>query len=81
MAVSKTIEIHSLTKEMERAGQRVFSLCVGEPDYQPPDEVLQITVNILFVDLKCFIVIVVLSLIIFMSRERRRLTETRSTPL
>jgi len=43
MAVSKTIEIHSLTKEMERAGKVVYSLCVGEPDYQPPDEVLQAT--------------------------------------
>ena len=43
MAVSKTIEIHSLTKEMERAGKVVYSLCVGEPDYQPPDAVLQAT--------------------------------------
>ena len=43
MAVSKTIEIHSLTKEMERAGKVVYSLCVGEPDYQPPGQVLTAT--------------------------------------
>eukprot|EP00596_Hydrurales_sp_CCMP1899_P006921 CAMPEP_0119040546 /NCGR_PEP_ID=MMETSP1177-20130426/10515_1 /TAXON_ID=2985 /ORGANISM="Ochromonas sp, Strain CCMP1899" /LENGTH=390 /DNA_ID=CAMNT_0007005709 /DNA_START=126 /DNA_END=1299 /DNA_ORIENTATION=+ len=43
MAVSKTIEMHSLTKDMEKAGQKVFSLCVGEPDYQPPLEVLRAT--------------------------------------
>jgi len=45
MAVSKTIEIHSLTKEMERAGKTVFSLCVGEPDYQPPSVVLKATAD------------------------------------
>ena len=28
---------------MERAGETVFSLCVGEPDYQPPMEVLTAT--------------------------------------
>ena len=28
---------------MERAGETVFSLCVGEPDYQPPHEVLLAT--------------------------------------
>lgn len=43
MAVSKTIEIHSLTKEMERQGKTVYSLCVGEPDYQPPPSVLAAT--------------------------------------
>ena len=46
MAVSKTIEIHSLTKEMEKNGQTVYSLCVGEPDYQPPAEVLAATVRL-----------------------------------
>lgn len=45
MAVSKTIEIHSLTKELEQAGQKIYSLCVGEPDFQPPDEVIQATVQ------------------------------------
>jgi aspartate/methionine/tyrosine aminotransferase len=40
VSVSKTIEIHALTKEMESAGMEVFSLCVGEPDYQPPPEVI-----------------------------------------
>jgi len=43
MAVSKTIEIHALTKEMEKNGQTVYSLCVGEPDYEPPTEVLAAT--------------------------------------
>lgn len=28
---------------MERNGETVFSLCVGEPDYQPPIEVIQAT--------------------------------------
>ena len=40
VSVSKTIEIHALTKEMESSGKEVFSLCVGEPDYQPPPEVI-----------------------------------------
>ena len=43
IAVSKTIEIHSLTKDMEAKGQVVYSLCVGEPDYQPPNEVVSAT--------------------------------------
>lgn len=43
IAVSKTIEIHSLTKDMEAKGQVVYSLCVGEPDYQPPNEVVTAT--------------------------------------
>lgn len=45
MALSKTIEIFGKTKEMEKAGKQVFSLCVGEPDYQPPQEVLQAVVS------------------------------------
>lgn len=45
MALSKTIEIHSLTKDMEKNGQTVYSLCVGEPDYQPPEEVIAATVR------------------------------------
>jgi aspartate aminotransferase len=32
-----------MTKDMERQGQTVYSLCVGEPDYQPPAEVLEAT--------------------------------------
>ena len=40
VSVSKTIEIHALTKNMEKDGKEVFSLCVGEPDYQPPKEVI-----------------------------------------
>jgi aspartate/methionine/tyrosine aminotransferase len=49
MALSKTIEIHALTKELEKSGKQVFSLCVGEPDYQPPAAVLQATVRIIIV--------------------------------
>jgi bifunctional aspartate aminotransferase and glutamate/aspartate-prephenate aminotransferase len=45
MEVSKTIEIHAMTKEMEKNGMTVFSLCVGEPDYQPPPQVIQATVS------------------------------------
>ena len=48
MAVSKTIEIHAMTKEMGKNGQTVFSLCVGEPDYDPPEQVLEATVQKLF---------------------------------
>lgn len=51
MAVSKTIEIHALTKEMEKNGQTVFSLCVGEPDYEPPAEVVAATVSFQFNEL------------------------------
>ena len=36
ISASKTIEIHALTKDMEKEGREVLSLCVGEPDYQPP---------------------------------------------
>lgn len=36
VAVSKTIEIHALTKAMEARGEEVVSLCVGEPDFPPP---------------------------------------------
>jgi bifunctional aspartate aminotransferase and glutamate/aspartate-prephenate aminotransferase len=34
--VSKTIEIHAMTKAMEARGESVVSLCVGEPDFPPP---------------------------------------------
>lgn len=36
VSTSKTIEIHSLTKAMEARGETVVSLCVGEPDFPPP---------------------------------------------
>ena len=32
-----------LQQEMKAQGQMVYSLCVGEPDYQPPEEVLAAT--------------------------------------
>ena len=38
--VSKTVEIFSLVKQMEAEGQQVTSLCVGEPDFLPPQAVL-----------------------------------------
>lgn len=40
---SKTVEIFSLVKEMEAAGETVTSLCVGEPDFLPPKAVLDAT--------------------------------------
>eukprot|EP01041_Mallomonas_annulata_P004197 gene4197-8348_t len=43
MAVSKTIAMHSQTKALEKEGIKVYSLCVGEPDYDPPFEVIQAT--------------------------------------
>ncbi len=45
MAVSKTILIHSRVKEMEENGQKVLSLAIGEPDYQPPKEIIDATVK------------------------------------
>jgi aspartate/methionine/tyrosine aminotransferase len=41
---SKTVEIFSLVKEMEAAGETVTSLCVGEPDFLPPQAVLDATI-------------------------------------
>eukprot|EP00956_Cyclotella_meneghiniana_P010414 scaffold14423_cov63-Cyclotella_meneghiniana.AAC.2 len=37
---SKTVEIFSLVKQMQAEGQIVTSLCVGEPDFMPPQSVL-----------------------------------------
>lgn len=45
ISVSKTIEIHALTKVIELSGESVYSLCVGEPDYEPPAEVVVATVS------------------------------------
>ncbi|GKY94567.1 hypothetical protein MPSEU_000422300 [Mayamaea pseudoterrestris] len=42
---SKTVEIFSLVKQMEADGAQITSLCVGEPDYDPPQCVLQAIVN------------------------------------
>jgi len=41
---SKTIEVHALTKELEARGEKVTSLCVGEPDFPPPQAVLDATI-------------------------------------
>ena len=35
--------MHGLTMDMKREGKTVYSLCVGEPDYQPPAEVVAAT--------------------------------------
>jgi hypothetical protein len=45
ISTSQTIEIHSRTIQMEKDGQKVYSLCVGEPDYQPPEEVISAIVS------------------------------------
>eukprot|EP00624_Nannochloropsis_granulata_P007118 evm.model.NODE_6442_length_21107_cov_24.898565.5 len=45
VAVSKTIEIHAMTKNMEARGEAVVSLCVGEPDFAPPAEVIEATIQ------------------------------------
>jgi hypothetical protein len=45
IALSKTIEMHALTMEIKAEGKTVYSLCVGEPDYQPPQEVADATVR------------------------------------
>jgi len=37
---SKTVEVFSLVKQMEADGETVTSLCVGEPDFAPPQSVL-----------------------------------------
>lgn len=37
---SKTVEIFSKVKQMESEGHQVTSLCVGEPDYPPPQVVI-----------------------------------------
>ncbi|CAM9860766.1 unnamed protein product [Pylaiella littoralis] len=42
---SKTLEVHSLTQDMKARGERVVSLCVGEPDFQPPPAVIEATAN------------------------------------
>lgn len=46
LSVSKTIEIHSLIKEMENRGIKVYSLALGEPDYNTPVEVVDATVSV-----------------------------------
>jgi aspartate/methionine/tyrosine aminotransferase len=43
LAPSKIIEINGMIKAMEHAGKEIFSLCVGEPDYYPPEAVIQAT--------------------------------------
>lgn len=40
VTVPQTVFIHAKTKQMEAEGQQVWSLCVGEPDYSPPERVL-----------------------------------------
>ncbi|CAI5701869.1 unnamed protein product [Peronospora effusa] len=40
VVVAKTVLIHGQTKQMEAEGKQVWSLCVGEPDYNPHERVL-----------------------------------------
>jgi len=47
---SKTVEIFSLVKQMEAEGTKVTSLCVGEPDYDPPRAVLDAVVDAVLKD-------------------------------
>lgn len=42
---SKTVEVFSLVKQMEAEGEQVTSLCVGEPDFAPPQCVLDAATN------------------------------------
>ncbi|GMF14393.1 unnamed protein product [Phytophthora lilii] len=39
--VAKTLAVFAVTKQMEAEGKPVYSLCVGEPDFQPPKRVLE----------------------------------------
>eukprot|EP00429_Kryptoperidinium_foliaceum_P007714 CAMPEP_0176009676 /NCGR_PEP_ID=MMETSP0120_2-20121206/4374_1 /TAXON_ID=160619 /ORGANISM="Kryptoperidinium foliaceum, Strain CCMP 1326" /LENGTH=431 /DNA_ID=CAMNT_0017342481 /DNA_START=54 /DNA_END=1346 /DNA_ORIENTATION=+ len=43
--VSKTVEVFGLVKQMEAEGETVTSLCVGEPDFPPPQAVLDAAVK------------------------------------
>lgn len=36
---SKTVQVFSQVKELEAAGETITSLCVGEPDFGPPENV------------------------------------------
>ncbi|KAJ8535200.1 hypothetical protein ON010_g13537 [Phytophthora cinnamomi] len=39
--IAKTLAVFGVTKQMEAEGKSVYSLCVGEPDFQPPKRVLE----------------------------------------
>lgn len=43
--ISKTVEVFSLVKEMEANGEKVTSLCVGEPDFPPSQVVLDAVIE------------------------------------
>jgi hypothetical protein len=40
---SKTLEVHGLTQAMRARGEEVVSLAVGEPDFDPPQPILDAT--------------------------------------
>ncbi|CAI5728275.1 unnamed protein product [Peronospora destructor] len=40
VGAAKTLLIHGQTKQLEAEGKQVWSLCVGEPDYNPHERVL-----------------------------------------
>ncbi|OQR93657.1 aspartate aminotransferase [Achlya hypogyna] len=41
LSQSKTVQIHGLTKQLEAEGKTVYSLCVGEPDFNPHEQVIE----------------------------------------
>jgi len=43
--MSSTVQIFGKVKELQAAGEKVTSLCVGEPDFPPPKAVLKATVD------------------------------------
>lgn len=38
-----SLQVHALTQEMKARGERVVSLCVGEPDFESPPAVIEAT--------------------------------------
>mmetsp|Transcript_49187 Transcript_49187/g.96145 ORF Transcript_49187/g.96145 Transcript_49187/m.96145 type:complete len:462 (-) Transcript_49187:1587-2972(-) len=42
---SKTVEVFGMVKQLESEGVSVTSLCVGEPDFDPPQVILDATVE------------------------------------
>ena len=41
---SATVAMHAATQELKAQGEQITSLCVGEPDYDPPAQVLAATI-------------------------------------
>lgn len=45
--ISKTVELFSLVKKLQSEGIEVTSLCVGEPDFPPPQAILSAAISAL----------------------------------